>query len=704
VNGVDCFATITPKKPSLRMARIESGSRIADRYLLQERIGDGGHGEIWAAWDTHSEKRIALKFLHPHSCGTGDAMAVLQHEAEMSGRLDHPGVLLVGLPFIDDRCVFLPMEFAAGGDLKSLRGDSWRRCVPVLIRVAEVLAHAHERGVVHRDIKPGNVLFDDSGGLRLADWGTAACAGSKQGFAMGSPFSASPQQLRGNPATPSDDIYGLGALAYELLGGYPPYYPDFDELRSQHEMPADLRPRQPAPPRLVALIMSMLARETADRPANMRQVVDALQLALSDTSSLPPAPAALIAERVEVIAAPTRRFGLQEAAMIVGVIAAAAILFAIGQHAPARKVAIAAPPVAAPAAVPIEIPEASEAEAVLLAKAAREQHELAALLAAGDKHLSAGQAALARTAFADALRLQPDNALARRGLDAVARLESVLQAHTSAIQLEAAGDQQGALENYAAALKLDARFGPALEGQARVTLALQDGKFAAALVESRRAMSAGRFEQARKAVDRAAMLGRGPVIAELRNEIDRGERIALNQRDATAGLELERQERWAEAVSLYQSAHARDAGQAMQQALQRSQERMAFAAQLDDYTSRPDRLLGPQVRQSAERAVQRSQRYARPAPVMDAQVARLVALLKTLSVEAHVEISSDNNTRVSIASVGELGAFTSRELTLPPGRYVVTGTRAGYRDVRHELAIMPGLRVVSVSVQCTERI
>jgi hypothetical protein len=692
------------------MARIESGSRIADRYLLQERIGDGGHGEIWAAWDEHSEKRIALKFLHPDSCGTADAMSVLQHEAEMSRRLDHPGVLQTELPFIDDQCVFLPMEFAAGGDLKSLRGESCRRCVPVLIRVAEVLAHAHERGVVHRDIKPGNVLFTANGELKLADWGTAASAGSKKTFAMGSPFSASPQQLRGDPATPSDDIYGLGALAYELLGGYPPYYPEFNEHRSQHEMPADLRPRQPAPPKLTALVMTLLAREPADRPATMQQVVDSLRRELSDTQSLPLGPAALITERVELHAAPTRRFGLAQAALILGAVTAAAIFYAIARHSPARTIAAAA---AAPSLSAVPVPAAavvqaasasSEREAALQAKLAREKQAMVALLAAGDQHLAAGQTALARTAFADVLRVLPDDAAARRGLDAVGRLEKVLQAHTAAIQLETAGDRQGALAKFAAALKLDARFAPALEGQARVTAAVRDDRFAAALNEGRDSLNAGRFEQARKAADQAALLGNGPAIAVLRDSINRNEKVALSRRDAIAGLEFERQERWAEAVALYQSATARDASQPLQQALQRSQERLAFATQLEDYASRPDRLLAPQVRQSAERAVQYSQRYARPAPVMEAQVARLVALLKTLSVEAHVEISSDNSTRVSIASVGELGAFTSRELTLPPGRYVVTGTREGYRDVRQELSIMPGLRVVSVSVQCTERI
>jgi serine/threonine protein kinase len=188
------------------MTHLESGKRLADRYLLQQRLGDGGHAEVWAALDTRDGRQVALKFLHGASCPTEDCWHVLQHEAAMSQRLEHPGVLRVESPERDGDLVFLPMERAAGGDVRALRGAPWRQVLPVLLQVAHILEHAHSRGVVHRDIKPGNVLFGADGAVLVTDFGTAARTGSTLALADGSPFSASPQQLAGQAAEPERSI------------------------------------------------------------------------------------------------------------------------------------------------------------------------------------------------------------------------------------------------------------------------------------------------------------------------------------------------------------------------------------------------------------------------------------------------------------------------------------------------------------------
>jgi hypothetical protein len=271
------------------MASLEPGKRLAGRYVLLERLGDGGHAEVWAADDEIASVRIALKFMHLRSCTVDEAMVALRHEAQMAQRLAHPGVLRVGEPQRDGQTVFLPMEHADGGDAARLRGASWRRLLPVLLQVARVLEHAHSRGVVHRDIKPGNVLFDSAGNVRVTDFGTASRTGSTIALSAGSPFFASPQQLRGDAATTSDDVYGLGALAYDLLTRNPPNYPDFDPQQRQQLGPPRPVPAEAAPAVLLDLVHSMLAQDGAGRP-DLRQVMLGFEQCMATGAQVPRTP------------------------------------------------------------------------------------------------------------------------------------------------------------------------------------------------------------------------------------------------------------------------------------------------------------------------------------------------------------------------------------------------------------------------------
>lgn len=260
-----------------------SGQAVKGRYVLRERLGVGGQGEVWRAFDPQTGVDIALKILQPASGRSAAAWVALVHEHESSGRLDHPGILHVYPPERDAATFLLPMELAAGGDLRRLRGASYLTIIPVLLEVAKALEHAHERSIVHRDLKPGNVLFDAHGRVKLADFGVSgrsADTGSMRGL---SPFTASPEQLRGEAPMPGDDVYGLGALAYELLSGRPPHYPNFDPERMQHEPVPPLVPTQQIPPQLAALVTAMLDKDPRKRPANMRDVIDELDSALNDT-------------------------------------------------------------------------------------------------------------------------------------------------------------------------------------------------------------------------------------------------------------------------------------------------------------------------------------------------------------------------------------------------------------------------------------
>src|ERR1700730_8644976 len=273
------------------------GRKLDARYTLLDKLGAGGQGEVWRAHDGTRGSDIALKVLNP----TGDpaeAWHALEREYAIATRLDHPSILKVFAPERSGDAMILPMELASGGDLRRLRGAGFLEIIPVLLEIAQALEHAHERGVVHRDLKPGNVLFDARGRARLADFGVAEtsmtaaeaqASGSattatrdtnRHGF---SPFTASPAQLRGDPPTTADDIYGLGALAYELLSGYPPYYPHFAKKRAIEERVPTLVPTRQIPPWLGALVMPLLAKDPKRRPRTMREVIDELDAALNDT-------------------------------------------------------------------------------------------------------------------------------------------------------------------------------------------------------------------------------------------------------------------------------------------------------------------------------------------------------------------------------------------------------------------------------------
>jgi eukaryotic-like serine/threonine-protein kinase len=269
---------------------VAPGIRIADRYTIGERLGSGGQGEVWMAFDEQELESLALKILTRGFAPDSDPWEVLQREYEVMCELDHPRILKTYPPLCDGDLAILPMRLATGGDLRQLRGAPYLEILPVLIDLAHALEHAHAHGIVHRDLKAANVLLDRAGRVQLADFGVAgraregirvdaACAGW-------SPSAASPQQLAGLPPAPADDLYGLGALAFELLTGIPPYFPDFDVRRVLHDPIPAIEPVHLAPPSLLGLVRSLLAKNPRHRLQSMGEVITALSAALDDPPTL----------------------------------------------------------------------------------------------------------------------------------------------------------------------------------------------------------------------------------------------------------------------------------------------------------------------------------------------------------------------------------------------------------------------------------
>lgn len=266
--------------------------RRLGRFTLIDRLGAGGQGEVWRVRDESADVDLALKIIDANAADSAKAWAALEREYGILALLRHKGILRVLPPERIEDCLVLPMELADGGNLTALRGMGYLQIVPVLLEVAAALGYAHSRGVVHRDLKASNVLLDSSGQIKLADFGVAAVlrgSGAEQDIARscgGSPFTASPEQLRGEPPNPADDIYGFGALAYELLAGHQPYFPNFDAGQIQSGTVPQLVPARRAPVPLIELVMQMLAKRVDERPSSMHEVAEALELTLNATLAL----------------------------------------------------------------------------------------------------------------------------------------------------------------------------------------------------------------------------------------------------------------------------------------------------------------------------------------------------------------------------------------------------------------------------------
>ncbi len=262
------------------------GTVLGDRFELTRQLGDGSLGPVWLAQDRVLEETVVLKLLSPHLRARPELLALLKQECRLARRLRHPGIVRVHDFHSDRDHACISMEYVPGQSLSAWRGRPWPELQPLLVDLADALTHAHEMGVVHRDLKPENVQVDPSGRPHLMDFGVAGAleAGAESGaFPGGSPAGMSPQQLAGDPPHPADDVYGFGALIYELVCARPPLALPLDAERIRSEIPQPMHASPPPPAALVDLVSRMLAKGVAERPQDMVRVRAALD-ALSDTS------------------------------------------------------------------------------------------------------------------------------------------------------------------------------------------------------------------------------------------------------------------------------------------------------------------------------------------------------------------------------------------------------------------------------------
>ncbi|MBA2345244.1 MAG: protein kinase [Rubrobacter sp.] len=254
--------------------------RISDRFVLQREIGAGGMARVFLGRDEILGRLVAVKILKSEYGGT-DLGTRFQREGRTAAKLSHPNIVQVydagEGEFEGEEASYIVMEYVPGGDLKALMDERGPlpggRLSAIGAEVAAGLAHAHERGVIHRDIKPHNVLLEEGGRARLTDFGIARALDTTQatrtGSYLGTALYSPPEQLRGGEVTPKSDVYSLGVTLYQAATGEVPFTGTPIEVASQHVS------REPAPPRginpdvsgsMEALILACMSKNPDDRP------------------------------------------------------------------------------------------------------------------------------------------------------------------------------------------------------------------------------------------------------------------------------------------------------------------------------------------------------------------------------------------------------------------------------------------------------
>lgn len=203
------------------------GELLAGRYELRSRLGRGGMAEVYRALDRRLGREVAVKILADHLLSDPRSVQRFEREGRTAASLNHPNVVDVYDAASEGDTHYLVMELVEGPTLAEVIAQEGEmpvaRALDIAGRVAAALQAAHDRGLVHHDVKPSNVLFDSDGNVKVADFGIARAASSDITTIQGSPPYVAPEQARGGRADPRSDVYGLGCVLFEMLAGRPPF-------------------------------------------------------------------------------------------------------------------------------------------------------------------------------------------------------------------------------------------------------------------------------------------------------------------------------------------------------------------------------------------------------------------------------------------------------------------------------------------------
>ncbi|MEH1054533.1 serine/threonine-protein kinase [Micromonospora sp. CPCC 206171] len=293
---------------------METGQLLNGRYRLVDRLGAGGMSVVWRAHDEVLGRDVAVKMLSPELAADPQLLQRVRLEARSAARLRHPNIVEVydygeAADGAGRRLPYVVMEVVEGRSLAQLLTGGalpWRLAVLICAQVAAALAAAHDRGVVHRDVKPGNVMVT-AAGAKLVDFGLSAASGDADGSAgslFGTPAYLAPERLQKGLVQPATDVYALGLLLYRALAGTLPWHASSTTqmlVAHRYQEPAALPPIEELPPEVTELCRRCLGKEPAQRP-NAAEVA----MVLSDVAGLSAATLVLPQQEATARAGPTK--------------------------------------------------------------------------------------------------------------------------------------------------------------------------------------------------------------------------------------------------------------------------------------------------------------------------------------------------------------------------------------------------------------
>jgi serine/threonine-protein kinase len=272
---------------------------LADRYRLDERIAAGGVGQVWRATDLLLERPVAVKVLRPEYSDHPETLDRFRKEARHAGALSNPHVAQVydyG-PAGPGGSPYLVMEYVDGpslADVLAVDPLEPTRALDIISQAADGLSAAHRAGLVHRDVKPGNILISREGRVKVTDFGIAHAAGqvpvTAPGLVMGTTQYMAPERIAGNQGTAASDVYALGIVLHECLTGVPPHDGTPAEVMAAHlYLPLPPLPSG-APPELDDLVARLTAKDPAQRISDARELSDVAAMLRDSLSGVPHVP------------------------------------------------------------------------------------------------------------------------------------------------------------------------------------------------------------------------------------------------------------------------------------------------------------------------------------------------------------------------------------------------------------------------------